>query len=481
MTTFSHLNTAQEILLAPSGLTLTHVYSVLESMLTRQIDMADLYFQESHSESWFLENGIVRDAGYDFERGVGVRAICGEKTGYAYSNDIDLEALREAAYMSRNIAQKKGTGRIKVPTRVNGLNLYPPINPLDTLSAEKKVSLLQEIDREARKHDPRVTQVMANLSGSYDVILIVASDGTLAADIRPLVYLSVSVIVSDKGRQETGGYGGGLRGEYQCFLQKGVAQRFAIKAVRQALIKLKAVKAPAGLMPVVLGPGWTGVLLHETVGHGLEGDHIRKETSAFLGRLGKKVASPLCTIVDNGTLKKRRGSLNIDDEGTPTRENILIENGILVNYLQDKLNARLMKRPLTGNGRREAYDHAPLPRMTNTYMLPGKYDPREIIKSVKKGIYAVDLSGGEVDTTSGKFVFSVNKAYLIENGKITYPVKGATLIGSGPEVLTKVSMVGNNLRLDSGIGMCGKDGQSVPVGVGQPTVKVDELIVGGTS
>jgi TldD protein len=475
----AHLDIAQKVLLEPAGLTYDHLHQVLANILTRKIDLADLYFQESHSESWVLENNIVKEASYSFERGVGIRAVSGEKTGFAYSNDLSLEALNKAARTAKSIVKHCGDQRVGISRIQTALNLYPAINPLETLKESQKVDLLKRVDQESRK-DPRVTQVIAGLSGFYDVILIIGSDGTLAADVRPLIYLSVKVIVEDYGKQEVGVYGGGERSGYECFLKKDIVSKYAFNAVSQALINLEAVEAPAGVMKVVLGPGWPGVLLHESVGHGLEGDSVRKGTSVFANRLGDKIASSSCTIVDDGTLVKHRGSLNIDDEGTPSQYKVLIENGILKDYLQDKLNAKLMGEQSTGNGRRESYACIPIPRMTNTYMLPGEYDPQEIIASVDRGLYAINFAGGQVDTTSGKFVFSTNEAYLIEKGKVICPVKGATLIGNGPDILTKVSMVGNDLQLDSGIGSCGKDGQSVPVGVGQPTLRIDELTVGGT-
>lgn len=475
------IDLARELLLEPAGLNENQLERILTEIVGYQVDSADLYFQSIRSESWRLEDGIVKEGHHDIRRGVGARAISGEKTGFAYSDDIVLPALIEATHAARSIAQQGKSAIAKVWHPVSGHHLYPIQDPLDTLPTSEKIALLHRVDREARKQDPRVTQVNVTLAGSHEVILVLDSRGEMAADIRPLVRMSVSVIVEDKGKREQGSDGCGGRTDYQMFLENDTALDLARAAVRQAVVNLSAKPAPAGTMPVVLGSGWPGVLLHEAVGHGLEGDFNRKGTSAFSGRLGERVASPVCTVVDDGTLASRRGSLNIDDEGTPTQRTVLIEKGILKGYLQDKLNAKLMGMAPTGNGRRESYAHLPLPRMTNTYMLPGPYHPEEIIASIDKGLYAVNFSGGQVDITSGKFVFSASEAYLIENGKITHPVKGATLIGHGPEVLTRVSMLGNDLKLDAGIGTCGKDGQSVPVGVGQPTVKVDALTVGGTA
>ncbi|MDR3477601.1 MAG: metalloprotease TldD [Gammaproteobacteria bacterium] len=475
------LDIARRDLLDPAGLTEQQLQRVLGSILGKSIDNADLYFQSVCSESWVLEDGIIKGGSYNIDRGVGVRAMSGEKTGFAYSDDIIMPALEQAAAAARSISKYDGTQAVSASKWTTGHELYLPVNPLLSLSENDKVALLQQVDAYARKQDPRVIQVSVSLAAEFETILIMASDGHLAADVRPLVRLNVSVVVEQNGRREHGYAGGGGRFDYRQLMDDDKALSYAAEAVRQALVNLEAVDAPAGTMPVVLGPGWPGVLLHEAVGHGLEGDFNRKGTSVFSGRMGEQVATSLCTVVDDGTLPNRRGSLNVDDEGTPTQCNVLIENGILRNYMQDKRNARLMGGQSTGNGRRESYAHIPMPRMTNTYMLPGKSTPEEIIASVKKGIYAVNFGGGQVDITSGKFVFSASEAYLIENGKITRPVKGATLIGNGPDVLTKVSMVGNDLQLDSGIGICGKDGQSVPVGVGQPTLRVDALTVGGTA
>lgn len=474
------LQIAKHDLLDPAGLTDTQLQNVIYKLAGRNIDYADLYFQSTYSESWVLEDGIIKGGSFDIDRGVGVRAMSGEKTGFAYADDIMMPALEQAAKAARSITKQGGEHAIQAWHKSPGHNLYLPANPLHSLAEKDKVVLLQKIDSYIRQKDARIVQVNISLAGEYESILVMASDGHLAADVRPLVRLNVSLVIEHNGRRESGYAGGGGRFDYQHFVNSDLGFEYADEALRQALVNLDAIEAPAGPMTVVLGPGWPGVLLHEAVGHGLEGDFNRKGISAYSGRMGQKVASTLCTIVDNGTLPNRRGSLNIDDEGTPTQNNILIENGILRNYMLDKRNARLLGVQSSGNGRRESYAHLPLPRMTNTYMMPGKSSPDEIISSVKKGLYAVNFGGGQVDITSGKFVFSACEAYLIENGKIGAPVKGATLIGNGPEALNKVSMVGTDLKLDTGVGVCGKDGQSVPVGVGQPTLRVDELTVGGT-
>jgi TldD protein len=472
---------AESRLLAPSGLSMGDLERVMGQLLGHRVDSGDLYFQSTRHESFLLEDGIVKEGNFNLDHGVGVRAISGEKTGFAYSDDIILPALEQAATAARSIAQRGSGQSLCAWQRRNPISpLYTADNPLDSLKTEDKIALLRQIDAHARKQDPRVIQVMVSLMGVFDTILIVGSDGTFNADIRPLVRLNVNVIVEQEGRRESGSMGGGGRTTYPFFTQGQRAFEYAQEAVRQALVNLDAVDAPAGAMTVVLGPGWPGVLLHEAVGHGLEGDFNRKGSSAFSGRIGERVASPLCTVVDDGTLMERRGSLTIDDEGTPTQRTVLIENGILKGYLQDKLNAKLMGVAPTGNGRRESFSHIPMPRMTNTFMLPGPHNPKDIIASVEKGIYAVNFGGGQVDITSGKFVFSANEAYLIENGKVTRPVKGATLIGNGPDVMNKIVMVGDDLALDSGIGTCGKEGQSVPVGVGQPTLRIDNLTIGGT-
>lgn len=477
----STLDIARQTILEPSGITETQLQNVLNQILDHSIDFADLYFQTSRHESWVLEDNIVKEGTHSIERGVGVRAVSDEKSGFAYSDEILLPALTEAAIAARAIAKMGGKNRVQAWHKSTNRDLYRPVDPLMLMSEREKVALLEQLDTEARRQDPRVKQVIVSMAGVYQVMLVAATDGAFAADVRPLVRLNVSVVVEDKGRREQGSSGGGGRVNYQYFIDNGRGLAFAREAVRLALVNLEAKDAPAGTMQVVLGPGWPGILLHEAIGHGLEGDFNRKGTSAFAGKIGQKVASPFCTVVDDGTLDNRRGSLNVDDEGTPTQCTTLIENGILKGYMQDKMNSRLMGVAATGNGRRESYSHLPMPRMTNTYMLAGPHNPQEIISSVKKGLYAVNFGGGQVDITSGKFVFSASEAYMIENGKLTYPVKGATLIGNGPEVLTRVSMVGDDMQLDAGVGTCGKEGQSVPVGVGQPTLLVDALTVGGTS
>ena len=472
---------ARQSLLEPAGISEAELDRLMGGLMGGHVDYGDLYFQYSRHESWSLEEGIVKSGSHNIEQGVGVRAVSGEKTGFAYSDEIVLPALLEAATAARAIAQQGGQGRQPVAWRgESGLQLYQPADPLASLADDAKVQLLERVEREARAQDPRVKQVIASLAATHEVVLVVRSDGVLAGDVRPLVRLNVTVIVEQNGRREQGSAGGGGRFTYGYFLEQEHALGYAREAVRQALVNLDAAEAPAGAMTVVLGPGWPGILLHEAIGHGLEGDFNRKGTSAFSGRVGEKVAADGITVVDDGTLPARRGSLNVDDEGTPTRKTVLIENGILKGYMQDTLNARLMGVAPTGNGRRESYAHLPMPRMTNTYMLAGGRDPQEIIASVDKGLYAVNFGGGQVDITSGKFVFSASEAYLIENGKITRPVKGATLIGNGPDVLQRVSMIGNDLQLDPGVGTCGKEGQSVPVGVGQPTLRIDGLTVGGT-
>jgi len=445
------------------------------------VDYADLYFQQSRQENWVLEDGIIKDGGYHIEQGVGVRACSGEKTGFAYSDDLILPALHSAANAARAISRQGDNGSVQAWKKTQSAHFYGSDDPLASLSVEQKLALLQTADQVARAADTRVTQVSASLVGELDTILVAASDGTLATDIRPLIRMSVSVIVESKGRRERGSAGGGRRLDYRYFQDNDMATEYAKEAVRQALVNLEAIDAPAGNMTVVLASGWPGVLLHEAVGHGLEGDFNRKGSSAFSGKMGEMVASPLCTVVDDGTLQDRRGSLTVDDEGVPTENTTLIENGKLTGYMQDKHNARLMGTRSTGNGRRESYAHLPMPRMTNTYMLPGEHKPEEVIESVENGIYAVNFGGGQVDITSGKFVFSTSEVYLIENGKVTQPVKGATLIGNGPEVMSRISMVADDLALDTGVGNCGKEGQSVPVGVGQPTLKIEGLTVGGTA
>lgn len=475
------LATAKSLLLDPWGLTEADMARALGEIFTHKVDYADLYFQYTRSEGWSLEEGIVKTGSFSISQGVGVRAISGEKTAFAYSDSLSSDALLSSAQTVRGIA-RRGAGKVKVAAHVppvDGRRLYEPLDPVTSLDAPDKVALLERIERLARARDPHVIQVMAGLGAEYDVILVAGSDGRLAADVRPLVRLSLTVIVERDGRREMGHAGGGGRTGLAYFSDE-ILRSYVERAVHEAMINLDARPAPAGEMTVVLGSGWPGILLHEAVGHGLEGDFNRKGSSVFSGRIGERVASKGVTVVDDGTLPNRRGSLNIDDEGNATQSNVLIEDGILRGYMQDTLNARLMKTAVTGNGRRESFAHFPMPRMTNTYMLAGQTPPQEIIASVKNGLYAVNFGGGQVDITSGKFVFSASEAYMIENGKVTYPVKGATLIGNGPDAMTQISMIGNDLQLDSGVGTCGKDGQSVPVGVGMPTLRMEGLTVGGT-
>jgi TldD protein len=473
--------TVEKQLLQAKGMSLSDIEHTIGTLLGREIDYGEVFIQSTRGESFGLEDGIVKDGSFGVEAGIGVRALAGEKTGFAYSEDIRLDGLQEAAKAAQSIAGA-GAPRNLPSFRVGGYpSLYAAIDPISSLSDEEKVSLLQRVDQVARAQDPRVQEVNVRISGNHETMLVMASDGTLAADIRPLVRFDVSVIVEHNGRRERGNAGGGGRRSLDSLAEGEWTDNLAKEAVRMALVNLEAVDAPAGPMPVVLGPGWPGVLLHEAVGHGLEGDFNRKGSSAFSNRVGEQVASPLCTVVDDGTLEARRGSLSVDDEGTQTQMTTLIENGVLKGYMQDKLNARLMNVAATGNGRRQSYAHVPMPRMTNTYMLPGQDMPEDIIRSVKNGIYAVNFGGGSVDITSGRFVFSATEAYRIEDGQVTAPIRGATLVGSGPEVMNRISMVGNDLDLDGGVGVCGKDGQSVPVGVGQPTLKVDEIVVGGTA
>ncbi|MCC7488417.1 MAG: metalloprotease TldD [Gammaproteobacteria bacterium] len=480
MTPRNAVDLARHSLLAPAGLEDRDLDRALRSLLRGGVDAADLYFQASRHEAWSLEDGIVKEGSHSIEQGVGVRALSGDKTGFAYSDEIVVPALMQAADAASAIARAGQHGTLQAWAVQAGRELYAPLDPLASLADDDKVALLQRVDQATRAIDPRVKQVMASLVAVHEVVMVCGSDGVLAADLRPLVRMNVSVLVEENGRREQGYTGGGGRVGFQHFLDEDRAIAYGREAVRQALVALEAVPAPAGEMVVVLGPGWPGILLHEAIGHGLEGDFNRKGTSAFSRRLGEKVASDLCTIVDDGTLPGRRGSLNVDDEGTLTQCTTLIENGRLAGYMQDKLNARLMGMAPTGNGRRQSFAHLPMPRMTNTYMLPGPHAPEEIIASVDKGIYARNFGGGQVDITSGKFVFSASEAYLIEKGRLGAPIRDATLVGDGPSVLRQVSMVGNDLRLDEGVGTCGKDGQSVPVGVGQPTLRIDGMTVGGT-
>ncbi len=476
----SPLITAESVLLAPYGLSHSSLEGVFGTLFGHRIDYADLYFQYARSEAWMLEEGIVKSGSFNIEQGVGVRAVHGEKTAFAYLDDISLKALDGAAKAARAIAGAGGEKSVSLVKGFTAKPLYGEADPIASLKDTEKVALLERLEGYARALDPRVVEVMAHLVGTWEVILVARGDGHMAADVRPLVRVSVTVIMQEGGKREQGSSGGGGRFDYGHY-SEDILKDYAQKAVHQASINLAAVPAPAGPMTVVLGNGWPGILLHEAIGHGLEGDFNRKGSSAFSGHLGQRVAAKGVTVVDDGTLPDRRGSLTVDDEGNPTQRTVLIEDGILKAYMQATLNARLMGVPVTGNGRRESFAHLPLPRMTNTYMLNGDRDPAEIISSVKKGLYAANFGGGQVDITNGKFVFSAAEAYLIEDGKITRPVKGATLIGNGPDVLTRVSMIGNDMALDPGVGTCGKEGQSVPVGVGQPTLRVDALTVGGTA
>ncbi|MBS0291850.1 MAG: metalloprotease TldD [Proteobacteria bacterium] len=480
--TIERLALARELLLTPFGLDESHLSRALAEIRAHRVDDADLYFQYTRSEGWSLEEGIVKTGSFSIDQGVGVRAVSGEKTAFAYSDDISEASLLDAARTVRSISAVAKAGRARVASEkiAKSRSLYPQIDPIATMDSTAKVQLLERAERMARAKDPRVLQVMAGLASEYDVVLVARADGTLAADVRPLVRMSITVIAEQGGRREVGSAGGGGRFGLAYFSDEQVAQ-YVDEAVNAALVNLESRPAPAGEMTVVLGPGWPGVLLHEAVGHGLEGDFNRKGSSAFSGRIGQRVAAKGVTVLDDGTIADRRGSLNVDDEGHATQKNVLIEDGILKGYIQDAMNARLMGQAPTGNGRRESYAHIPMPRMTNTYMLAGDKDPKEIVASIKKGLYATNFGGGQVDITSGKFVFSASEAYWVEDGKILYPVKGATLVGSGPESLKKVSMIGNDMRLDSGVGTCGKEGQSVPVGVGQPTLRIDGITVGGTA
>lgn len=480
--TIERLATAQQLLLTPFGLDESHLSKALAEITTHRVDDADLYFQYTRSEGWSLEEGIVKTGSFSIDQGVGVRAVSGEKTAFAYSDDISEASLLDAARTVRSISSAGRTGRVKTPARkiASSRSLYDGVDPIATLDSTAKVKLLEKVEKLARSRDPRVAQVMAGLASEYDVVLVARADGTLAADVRPLVRLSVTVIAEQNGRREIGSGGGGGRFGLAYFTDEQIAE-YVDHAVKAALTNLDARPAPAGEMTVVLGSGWPGILLHEAIGHGLEGDFNRKGSSAFSGRIGQRVAAKGVTVLDDGTIADRRGSLNVDDEGNASQRNVLIEDGILKGYIQDSMNARLMKVKPTGNGRRESYAHVPMPRMTNTYMLGGDKDPKEIVASIKKGLYATNFGGGQVDITSGKFVFSASEAYWVENGKIQYPVKGATIVGNGPDALTRVTMIGNDMALDSGVGTCGKEGQSVPVGVGQPTLRIDGLTVGGTA
>ncbi len=480
--TIERLSIARQLLLEPFGLDETHLARALAEIRAHRVDDADLYFQYTRSEGWSLEEGIVKTGSFSIDQGVGVRAVSGEKTAFAYSDDISQASLLDAARTVRSIASAAQAGRVKVaPKKIaSSRSLYPGIDPIASMDSTAKVALLEKAERQARAKDPRVAQVMAGLASEYDVVLVARADGTLAADVRPLVRLSITVIAEQNGRREVGSSGGGGRFGLAYFDDAQIT-RYVDEAVNAALVNLESRPAPAGEMTVVLGPGWPGILLHEAIGHGLEGDFNRKGASAFSGRIGQRVAAKGVTVLDDGTIADRRGSLNVDDEGQASQRNVLIEDGILKGYIQDSLNARLMGVAPTGNGRRESYAHIPMPRMTNTYMLGGDKDPAEIVASMKRGLYATNFGGGQVDITSGKFVFSASQAFWVEDGKIQYPVKGATIVGSGPESLKKVTLIGNDMALDSGVGTCGKEGQSVPVGVGQPTLRIDGLTVGGTA
>ncbi len=480
--TIERLAIAKALLLTPFGLNESHLSRALGEIKAHQVDEADLYFQYTRSEGWSLEEGIVKTGSFSIDQGVGVRAVSGEKTAFAYSDDISNASLLDAARTVRAISSASTGAKTRMPSRkiAGTRSLYPDLDPISTLDSTTKVELLGKVEKLARSRDPRVVQVMAGLASEYDVVLVARADGTLAADVRPLVRLSVTVIAEQKGRRETGSAGGGGRLGLAYF-DDAMITRYVDEAVKAALTNLESRPAPAGEMTVVLGPGWPGILLHEAIGHGLEGDFNRKGSSAFSGRVGQRVAAKGVTVLDDGTINDRRGSLNVDDEGNTSQRNVLIEDGILKGYIQDAMNARLMGVAPTGNGRRESYAHVPMPRMTNTYMLAGDKAPQEIVASIKRGLYATNFGGGQVDITSGKFVFSASEAYWVENGKVLYPVKGATIVGNGPDALTRVSMIGNDMQLDSGVGTCGKEGQSVPVGVGQPTLRIDGLTVGGTA
>ena len=481
--TVERLAAAQAALLEPFGLTDATLARALALIGEHRVDDADLYFQTTRHEGWSLEEGIVKSGSFSIDQGVGVRAIAGEKTAFAYSDDLSEASLLDAARTVRTIAAAGQQRRVRVgasrkvaPSRT----LYAPADPIGTLDSSAKVALLERVEKMARAKDPRIVQVMAGISAEHDVVLVARADGTRAADVRPLVRLNVTVIAESGARREVGYAGGGGRYGLAHFSDE-VVRSYVDEAVASALMNLESRPAPAGEMSVVLGPGWPGVLLHEAVGHGLEGDFNRKGSSAFSGRVGQRVAAKGVTVLDDGTMPDRRGSLNVDDEGHVTQRNVLIEDGILKGYIQDRLNARLMGVAPTGNGRRESYAHVPMPRMTNTYMLGGSRSSQEIVSSLKRGLYATNFGGGQVDITSGKFVFSASQAWWVENGQLLYPVKGATIVGNGPEALKRVTMIGNDLKLDAGVGVCGKEGQSVPVGVGQPTLRIEGLTVGGTA
>lgn len=475
----TNLDLSKQFILNPGNISFSDLDRIMHKISKNNVDYADLYFQYSKNEFWSIEDGAVNNGTYSIDQGVGIRSVSGEKSAFTYSDDININALDEACKIVNAIKNQGQSNNIPLRTSKNSNQLYSASNPLDSLDGLSKIKLLEKIEQAARSLDPRIKKVSASLAAQYEIILIKNFYGQLIEDVRPLIRLSISVIAEADGKREQGSAGGGGRYNLDYFTDE-ILNKYASEAVKQALINLDAIAAPAGSMTVVLGSGWPGILLHEAIGHGLEGDFNRKGTSAFSNKMGTQVAAKGITVVDDGTIKNRRGSLNVDDEGNQTQNTKLIEDGKLVGYIQDSLNANLMNMEITGNARRESYAHLPMPRMTNTYMLNGKYHPEEIIKSVENGLYSSNFSGGQVDITNGKFVFAASEAWVIKNGKLTHPVKGATIIGNGPDILNKVSMVGNDMQLDSGVGTCGKEGQSVPVGVGQPTLKIDEIIVGGT-
>ena len=470
---------SNKYIMSPAGLAESDLDLIMGSISSHNIDYADLYFQYSKNEFWALEDGAVKNGSFSIDQGVGMRSIAGQKTAFTYSDEISMEALKDGVKIVKSINKDNESKSFPIGEKLIKHSLYQPLNPIESIESTKKIQLLERIEALSKKLNPSIIKVSASLASQFEVVLIKTFQGELVEDVRPLVRLSVSVIIEKNGRREQGSAGGGGRYSLEYFTD-AILHEYASEAVNQAVINLDAIPAPAGSMTVVLGSGWPGILLHEAIGHGLEGDFNRKGTSAFSGKMGSKVASTQITVVDDGTIPNRRGSLNIDDEGNPTSKTTLIENGILVGYMQDEMNAHLMNQKVTGNGRRESYAHLPMPRMTNTFMLNGKYEPDEIIKSVNDGIYANNFGGGQVDITSGKFVFSASQAWVIKNGKLSHPIKGASIVGNGPDILNEVSMVGNDMKLDTGVGTCGKEGQSVPVGVGQPTLKIDNIIVGGT-
>jgi TldD protein len=473
------LDLSKQFILNPGSISFSDLDRIMQKITKNNVDYADLYFQYSKNEFWSIEDSAVNNGTYSIDQGVGIRSVSGEKSAFTYSDDININALDEACKIVNAIKNQGQSNNVPLRTSKKSSQLYSTSNPLESLDSLSKIKLLEKVEQIAKSLDPRVKKVSASLAAQYEIILIKNFHGQLIEDVRPLVRLSISVIAEADGKREQGSSGGGGRYNLDYFTDD-ILTKYASEAVKQAVINLDATATPAGSMTVVLGSGWPGILLHEAIGHGLEGDFNRKGTSAFSNKIGTQVAAKGITVVDDGTIKNRRGSLNVDDEGNQTQNTTLIEDGMLVGYIQDSLNANLMNMEITGNARRESYAHLPMPRMTNTYMLNGKYHPEEIIKSVENGLYSNNFSGGQVDITNGKFVFAASEAWVIKNGKLTHPVKGATIIGNGPDILNKVSMVGNDMQLDSGVGTCGKEGQSVPVGVGQPTLKIDEIIVGGT-